>query len=102
MKAEKKIWELAQEVINKHGEMTESLHLIESTESYDYKIRIYHGEGYCWDLEKQFVCEPNEIKDYQHIEDLQEDGCIYNFFEEWEGFKKTGITGAHVLLREAL
>jgi hypothetical protein len=92
---ELRVWKLAQEVIDTYGEMVDHLHLIESEEfGIEFRIKIYHADGYCFELEKQVHCEPEEIEDYCDIHALQPGGCTYHFSEPWDGFKTAGIDKA--------
>ncbi len=68
-----------------------SIHIIDMIKEQKYqtderegKYRIYHKDNICFDVEKEYVCEPNEIKDYDEV---WPDGFNYTFYAEWEGFK---------------
>jgi len=97
-----RVWELAQEMIETHGEMASGLHFLghdEYGENFPhFRIRIYHANGYCFELKKQVYCEPEEVQDYPYIPGLQPDGCIYHFSEPWDGFKTAGIEKAIQIL----
>ena len=48
-------------------------------------FRVYHKKGYCFDVKKEYICEPDEVGSF---EDVEKDGFSYTFFCEWEGFEK--------------
>lgn len=77
------------------------VHIINTSEPYlndafEGKFRVYHADGYCFDIEKVYVCEPAEISNYEFIED---DGYTYSFFSEYEGFKQNSISDIIELLK---
>lgn len=97
---EKLIWDLANEILETHGDRVDSMDIVESNEYGDDNIKIYHGEGHCFELEKQTHCEPEEINDYNDIHELQKDGCTYHFDEPWDNFTQIGIDKAIKKLEE--
>lgn len=76
---EEKLFELISEL----GEMLEGdLHIIDMSDEYpitegDKKFRVYHKQGFCFDLEKIFV-EDEMVEG--------KDGFEYSFYSEWDGF----------------
>lgn len=99
---EKYIWLLAKEIINTHGDIIDHLHLIEHcSDGFRSHIKIYHGDGYCFELEKQEHCSPSDYDEYKSdIVDLQKDGCTYHFGEPWDEFRVAGIKQAISFLSE--
>lgn len=99
---EKIIWDLAQEVLNTHGDRIDSMDIIETDDFDEVHIKIYHGKGHCFELEKQVHFDPTEEKmsDYSDIHALQKDGCTYHFDEPWDGYTYVGIDKAIELLKE--
>jgi hypothetical protein len=77
------------EVVEATGEtLNGSLHIIDTSERYKTderggKFRVYHANGFCFDVEKEYCCGPDEVKDFEGVES---DGFTYSFFAEWEGF----------------
>lgn len=91
------------DLIESTGEtLTGSLHIIDSSGKYktdekEGKFRIYHSAGYCFDVEKEYICEPDEKYNY---DDVQDDGFNYTFYAEWEGFNNSlNISGAYELIK---
>lgn len=89
---EPRFFETLSAVTNSHQEVFQNdyLHIIPQEEEcyQEIKFRIYHSAGYCWDVSREYTCEPDEIADF---EDVDADGYTYCFLETWEGFKNTGI-----------
>src|SRR6187551_1324340 len=85
MRTDKEIFDLIHDI----GEcLTGDLHVIDTSDfpkcsEADVKYRVYHNSGFCVDIEREYCCEPNEIDQY---DDVSEDGFIYSWFAEWEGF----------------
>lgn len=69
--SEQKLFELAHHI----GEfLNEKIHIIDNTDNNSVNsYRIYHNEGYCWDITKKST----EGINYSHV-----------FMEEWDGFKR--------------
>lgn len=91
------------EVVEATGEtLNGSLHIIDTSERYktderEGKFRVYHANGFCFDVEKEYVCEPDEVKDFEGVES---DGFTYSFFAEWEGFDNSlSLTEAFDLIK---
>ena len=86
----KKLYDL----IETKGELLNgSIHIIDTSDKYkvderEGKFRVYHFRGICFDIEKEYVCEPNEIKDFKEAE---KDGFVYTYFGEWEGFENITV-----------
>lgn len=82
---EKRLYEVVEDI----GEtLNGSLHIIDTSDKYNVderegKFRVYHSKGFCFDVEKEYTCEPDEVKDYKGVE---ADGFTYSFYAEWEGF----------------
>jgi len=80
------------EVVEATGEtLTGSLHIIDTSEQYksderEGKFRVYHSKGFCFDVKKEYVCEPDEVGSYDGVES---DGFTYSYYTEWEGFDNT-------------
>lgn len=69
--------------------LTGSIHIIDQSDTNksdgrEGKFRIYHKNGYCFDVEKEYVCDDYEVSQFQ---DTWPDGFYYSFYQEWEGFK---------------
>jgi len=65
-----------------------SLHILETSEEFKHddregKFRVYHKDGYCFDVEKEYICDDYELSQFQ---DVWPDGFYYSFYAEWEGF----------------
>lgn len=93
MSKEKLIWDIVSEILDTHGDMVDSIHIIEYRDAYDNENRkIYHSDGYCFELSKEKADE-NEFFGV-------EDGFVYTLSEPWDGFKKAGIDKAVEILNE--
>lgn len=91
------IYKLAQEIINTHGDRVDSMDLIEDNHG-DYEfIKIYHGKGHCFDLTKEYICDIDDVENYENV---YKDGYCYTFCEPWDGFTQIGIEKAIKLLNE--
>lgn len=94
MNKQQQLWKLAQDILETHDGLVGKLQLCESNDcDVEFNIKIYHGNGYCWELQKQVHCEPDEVEDY-YVTGLEKDGCLYHFTEPWDGFTETGIDKA--------
>ena len=53
------IWELAQSILETHGEFVDNIHIYEmETEEHESHIRIYVSEGYCGNNSKRDPHQP--------------------------------------------
>ena len=80
MTPEEKLFKLVFNV----GEWLEGdVHIIDTTirptEADELSFRVYHKEGYCWDIKKEIYFEDDEDNIIEYH---------YTFYEEWDGFKK--------------
>ena len=90
---ERLLWDIVSEILDTHGDMVDSMHIIEYKDAYDNENRkIYHSDGYCIELSKEEENE-NEVHGV-------EDGFVYTFSEPWDGFKEAGIDKAIEILNE--
>ena len=32
-------------------------------------FRVYHKDGYCFDIGREFICEPEEIEEYESVDE---------------------------------
>lgn len=72
------------EAVHNIGEgIFSKIHIIDNSAFPDMKIeyRIYHADGYCWDISMENQYDDND----------EEIGPYYDFSENWDGFKKSGI-----------
>lgn len=94
---EKKLYDL----IEKTGEQLHgSLHIINNSDSYNYddrEYRVYHAEGYCFDIKKEKVDLAEDEINKDAI-----DGYEYTFYSQWEGFKELSVEEAMILIVEKL
>lgn len=80
------------EYIDSIGEcQNKNIHIINTSDEFpvfkgDRKYRIYHSDGYCFDIERYRDYIKNEIE--------------YVFFAEWDGFKNIDIEQAVLLIRK--
>ena len=84
MNKEKELFDL----VDKIGEcLTGDFHIISSSDSEwedDSKsFRIYHKSGICVDISREEICNEN-TGEFESFE--------YDFNEEWDGFKRIGIS----------
>lgn len=86
---EKRIWLLAEDIYLKDEGIKGKMHVVRCY-SHHFKegLRIYHAEGHCWEIFKEYVCEPKECQEYPKADN---DGHAYTFIEPFDEFKKTGI-----------
>ncbi len=88
---EKQIWDIVNQIIDKHGEDLEGLSIHEDNPRWgEERRKIYSHKGYCFELMR---IEGDE----ETIHDV-EDGYVYSFFEPWDEFKEAGIDKAIKLL----
>ena len=80
-----------------HGDRVDSMDLIESNHGDDEFIKIYHGKGHCFELEKEYICEPDEVSNFEGV---YKDGYCYTFCEPWDGYTEIGLDKAIELLSE--
>jgi hypothetical protein len=77
-------------LIEEKGEIMEGdIHIIDTTEHIgegEKTFRIYHKDGYCFDVSK-YIKEENE-------ETEEAISFDYSFYSEWEGFDKLTIDNA--------
>ena len=93
---EKQLYLLVKEILNTHGDMVDELHIVEQSGIYeDKEFRIYHGDGYCFDVKKESACDPDEIEDFEGVD---EDGFSYSTYFGWDGFKDCDLRIATELL----
>ena len=97
---ERFIWDIVNEILESRGETVDDISIHESGDSIDESYKIYCSDGYCFELEKQSHCEPDELDDYSDIHALESDGCTYHFSEPWDGFKEAGIDKAIEILNQ--
>lgn len=72
------------EAVEQVGEgIFSKIHIINNSAFPDTKTeyRIYHADGYCWDISKE----------NQYDENDKEIEPFFDFSENWEGFKESGI-----------
>lgn len=97
---EKKLFDL----IEKTGEtLSGGLHIIDTSDVLkadedEGKFRVYHSKGYCFDVEKEYCCEPDEVNEYEGVD---KDGYCYTFFAEWEGFDSLTLQKAYDLIKNS-
>lgn len=78
------------EIVEATGEtLNGSLHIISNNsdipvDEREGEYRVYHIDKICFDVKKEYVCEPDEIDQYENV---WSDGFTYSFYQEWEGFK---------------
>lgn len=78
------------EYIESRGELLEGdIHIIDTSDEFpchdkDRCYRVYHSNGYCFDIKREYVCDPSEIGQF---DDVHSDGFHYEFFTEWGGFE---------------
>ena len=94
---EKFIYRITQEILDNHGDMVDAIHIIDSTgEDGAEQFRIYHGEGYCFDLKREVADSSN--RDNWDFSNLGNDGYYYTFGEYFDDFTIIGIDKAIELL----
>ena len=91
------IWNVVTEILENHGDMVDDISIHENYQYDDECRKIYCSEGYCFELMREKVCEPEEVEETA-VQDLQKDGFVYSFTEPWDGFKEAGIDKAIEIL----
>lgn len=79
---ERRLFDAVQEV----GEgIFDKIHIINNSAFPEQKVefRIYHADGYCWDISRE--------AQFSDDDDMVELDPFYDFSENWEGFKESGI-----------
>lgn len=97
LKELKKIYE----IIEKESEILDgSFHIIPYDNDFDITTyRIYHESGYCIIVSREYICEPEEINDYD-IHNLNKDGYFYNYDIQWEKEKIKNSTELLKLIKK--
>lgn len=97
MSKERQIFQLVEKLSELEEIPKIGIHDSSSGEPFETSFRIYHADGYCWDVEKEeYVCEPEDVEECIGVD---EDGCVYRFTESWDGFTETGIDKALEILK---
>ena len=91
------------DLVNSIGDYQDNgIHIIDTSEGFpvfknDKKYRIYHSDGYCFDVE----CFRNyELGKGESHNDYDEDEFEYVFYAEWDGFKDIDINQAIELIKK--
>lgn len=100
---EKKLYNLLEsaDIDNMHDSKI-GIHRDQPQFSEDVHFRVYHSDGYAFDVNKQVICEPDETKEYGHVEGLDSDGCVYSYSASWDGFKKCALSLAIELVNQEI
>lgn len=94
----KEIWVIVQDILINHGYEVDGISIHESDTSVaEEAFKIYSSEGYCFELQKIYALDPDELDD-SAIGDTDEEGYVYCFDEPWTGFNEAGIDKAIELL----
>lgn len=91
------IWDIVTEILENHGDFVADVSIHEHDEYVDICRKIYCSDGYCFELKKETVCDPDEVNETA-VEGLEPDGCVYSYDEPWDGFKEAGIDKAIEIL----
>ena len=84
------------DIVNEVGETLDGeLHIIDTSDEYpvfegDKKYRVYHKDGYCFDTEKV---------GYENEKTGELSGFEYEFYSEWDDFKKIHLVDAIKLIK---
>lgn len=103
---ERELYKLVNEVLDTHGDLVDKIHIIDNSEFDKKEFRIYHGDGYCWDVTVETMVETmveDEVEIFENEGSFTEENgdCVfYGFSEEWDGFKQSGIDKAIELFSE--
>lgn len=77
------------DIIEAMGETLDgSIHIIDQSDEFkveeaEGEFRIYHSDGYCFDVKKEYACDPKDISQYDGVNN---DGYYYSFTQNWDGF----------------
>lgn len=78
------------DLVDYKGELLEGdLHILDSTDSFyegEKEYRVYHKDGYCFDVKKEIGEEDEETGDVIFWE--------YSLYSEWDGFKELTVEKA--------
>lgn len=98
MNKEKQIWDLVSYLLEEYGYELNGISIHQHDDFEDKFRKIYHHEGYCFEL-KRFHYELTEDEICKDC--IEEDGNLfeYVFIEPWDGFKEAGIDKAIELLK---
>lgn len=78
-----------------HG-INGKIHIID-IDDYNLELfRVYHGDGYCFDIHKRELDDDDESWYEEDCEKI--DGFEYSFYSDWSGFKKLTVEQAIKLL----
>lgn len=76
------------DLVDSIGEiLSGTMHVMDISDNVDYyelgerEYRVYHNEGYCFDVKKS-------IESYTDESETEVKDFYYSFYQEWEGFVK--------------
>lgn len=81
--------ELFELINNKREGLHGKLHIIDTSHIND-SFRVYHADGYCFDVVREEVCDPEDEVTMATILGLDKDGCVYSFIEQFDGYGELG------------
>tara|TARA_R110000851_G_scaffold318322_1_gene482130 strand:- start:208 stop:519 length:312 start_codon:yes stop_codon:yes gene_type:complete len=97
MTKEKKIWIIANNILETHGYMVDNISIHDHKDGFDSFIKIYCSDGYCWELKKELIVNEELGACDSHLL-ADENDWDYQFSEPWDDFKESGIDKAIELL----
>lgn len=72
------------EIVERKGELeTNGIHIIQNDTHEKSSFRIYTAKGHCFDVNKEEICDPDEV---EHYIDVAQDGYTYSICYGWDGF----------------
>ena len=100
MTKEKQLWLIVQNILDTHGDQIDgiSIHDDDDFRMGTENFKIYHHDGFCWELQRESMCDPDDVDDVDPMEGVDDDGFVYSFAEPWDGFKESGIDKAIEIL----
>lgn len=91
---------LVVEILETHGSEVDNISIHESGDGLEGEydaFKVYNSDGYCFELKKEYACEPDEVSQFEGVDS---DGYCYTFCEPWDGFKEAGIDKAISIFQE--
>lgn len=76
------LFEKVKGILETQGDVTDQIHIIETSDITNEEYDIYHTDGFCWSISREF----------------DEPMVTYSFCEPYDGFKNLGISKAIELL----
>ena len=101
---EKELFDLIDLIGNNMDDEFSKFHIIDHTDTpyvheNDKKYRVYHRDSICFDIEREFLFDPNDGLEY---DEMNIDGFAYTYFDGYDGFQIVPIDSLLIKFRNLL